>query len=710
MTQSGVTQRLLDIEQYKRRIDRNQPIVNIYRNAIDLNRFSNAIARRIIVAYNDLIISAVNDLRAIDIGEATAGGGIISPDSVQAQRLRIILAQTKESLNTWTGRSINFLGTQLQGLAELETDFVAQQLRLALEGGLTEGGREVMASEIARRSVNTVAVTPDFAQAVVRFDPADYAAVLPGTGPFTLNLADGAVMTLPNGQVLRKAFAKLAEDSQQKLGVAIRNGLLAGEPTPQIARRLIGSLQQGDTTSTIKQLAAKGGELTSLADNQVLALVRTSVNDVANAASQQVYKANPKITQKYQYVATLDSRTSAICRTLDGQEFEYGKGPLPPQHYNCLPGDAYVSTSGGIAAVYRRFYQGKLYVITTANGHMLRVTPNHPVLTNAGWKPAQSINVGEQVFCSLIIPPKSVANNEKSDAVITAEDVFRSFGESPSVFAVEVPTAAPDFHGDVSSSQDAEQITVVLANRELLFTVNPGLLKTLLNFSFKRTDSAAPRGGYSSQSFVAVGQTALSSISSGGQGFALSNSSSLHSSKLLFASIPECSPGFQNDSLYGTWRDAETIRDATNANSLVVEGYDQTQVIGVTWEPFSGHVYNFETETGTYCADAILTHNCRSTTIPVVDWEGMGLTPPDQIIGAPKRASKDGQVAGDLNYANWLKNKPDVQREVFGSKQPYYQRLLKKYGPEGALSRMVREDGSEVSLKELQDRYGNPAA
>jgi uncharacterized protein with gpF-like domain len=164
-------------------------------------------------------------------------------------------------------------------------------------------------------------------------------------------------------------------------------------------------------------------------------LVRTSVNDVANAASQQVYKANPKVTQKYQYVATLDSRTSAICRTLDGKEFEYGNGPLPPQHYNC-----------------------------------------------------------------------------------------------------------------------------------------------------------------------------------------------------------------------------------------------------------------------------------RSTTIPVIDWEGMGLTPPDQIIGAPKRASKDGQVAGDLDYANWLKNKPEVQREVFGSKQPYYQRLLKKYGANGALSRMVREDGSEVSLKELQDRYGNASA
>jgi hypothetical protein len=66
-----------------------------------------------------------------------------------------------------------------------------------------------------------------------------------------------------------------------------------------------------------------------------MALVRTSINQVANAASQQVYEANQDITKKYRYIATLDTRTSAICRALDGREFEYGKGPMPPQHFNC---------------------------------------------------------------------------------------------------------------------------------------------------------------------------------------------------------------------------------------------------------------------------------------------------------------------------------------------------------------------------------------
>lgn len=37
----------------------------------------------------------------------------------------------------------------------------------------------------------------------------------------------------------------------------------------------------------------------------------------------------------YWWVSILDSVTSQICRSLDGQLFAYGKGPLPPAHPNC---------------------------------------------------------------------------------------------------------------------------------------------------------------------------------------------------------------------------------------------------------------------------------------------------------------------------------------------------------------------------------------
>ena len=73
----------------------------------------------------------------------------------------------------------------------------------------------------------------------------------------------------------------------------------------------------------------------TLANNQVMTIVRTSVNQVQNAASQATYAANQDVTQKYEYVATLDARTSTICGSLDGQRFNYNEGPLPPQHFNC---------------------------------------------------------------------------------------------------------------------------------------------------------------------------------------------------------------------------------------------------------------------------------------------------------------------------------------------------------------------------------------
>jgi SPP1 gp7 family putative phage head morphogenesis protein len=107
-----------------------------------------------------------------------------------------------------------------------------------------------------------------------------------------------------------------------------------GESVDEIAKDLKGNLRFGQSGSA-RQMAQAGGRVTGMANRQVIALVRTSLNQVANAASQQVYQSNQDVTNRYRYVATLDSRTSPICRALDGQEFEYGKGPTPPQHFNC---------------------------------------------------------------------------------------------------------------------------------------------------------------------------------------------------------------------------------------------------------------------------------------------------------------------------------------------------------------------------------------
>ena len=294
----------------------------LYRNAIDLNRYSNSVARRVINAYNDIIIDATNQLRVID--------DLAAPD--KAARLRGILAQLKQSLAGWAGDATELTATELQGLAELQSEFVTDQLRKVLPAG-------------SRDAVRTVEISPQFAQSVVTTDPTQlnvvalsddlFEAVYGAPATFSLTAAKGATITLPNGEVLEKAFRGIAVDQAEQFSQVVRNGLLTGETTPSIAKRLIGNLQFGEEAKTVRQLVAAGGQATAVADNQVMALVRTSINQVANSASQQVYEANQDITKKYRYVATLDSRTSSICAALDGREFEYGKGPMPPQHFNC---------------------------------------------------------------------------------------------------------------------------------------------------------------------------------------------------------------------------------------------------------------------------------------------------------------------------------------------------------------------------------------
>jgi SPP1 gp7 family putative phage head morphogenesis protein len=295
---------------------------SLYRNAIDLNRYSNSVARRVINAYNDIIIDAVNQLRVID--------DLAAPD--KAARLRGILAQLKQSLAGWAGDATELTATELQGLAELQSEFVTDELRKALPVG-------------SRDAVRTVEISPQFAQSVVTTDPTQlnvvalsddlFAAVQGAPQTFSLTAAKGATITLPNGEVITKAFRGVAVDQAERFSQVVRQGLLTGETTPSIAKRLIGNLQFGEEAKTVRQLVAAGGQATAVADNQIITLVRTSINQVANTASQQVYEANQDITKKYRYVATLDTRTSAICAALDGREFEYGKGPMPPQHFNC---------------------------------------------------------------------------------------------------------------------------------------------------------------------------------------------------------------------------------------------------------------------------------------------------------------------------------------------------------------------------------------
>jgi len=291
---------------------------SFYRQSIDLNRYSNRVAREIVTNYNNVILDLTNKLATID--EVTA------PATVA--RIRSMLMQFKESLEGWSVENTKYMADQMQALAVFQTDFVANELQKVLPRGAA--------------NVNTVQVSGDFARSIVYTDPTRVNILTLPTlesqigRTFSLTAAKGSTITLPSGQVIEKAFRGIASSQADLISREIRVGITEGESLAKISRRLRGRLQFGrNQEMTAKAQALAGGNGMKLANNQVRTIVRTTVNQVQNMASQEVYAANQDVTQRYEYVATLDSNTTALCGSLDGRTFKYGEGPMPPQHFNC---------------------------------------------------------------------------------------------------------------------------------------------------------------------------------------------------------------------------------------------------------------------------------------------------------------------------------------------------------------------------------------
>lgn len=118
------------------------------------------------------------------------------------------------------------------------------------------------------------------------------------------------------GRTLGQWFHKFEADRFSRVESAVRLGMIEGDTITQIARRI-----------------RQAGETSKIAVN---ALARTSVNHVANTAREAFYEANSDIIKDVRWTATLDGRTSAICRARDGLAWPVDEPhPRPPAHPNC---------------------------------------------------------------------------------------------------------------------------------------------------------------------------------------------------------------------------------------------------------------------------------------------------------------------------------------------------------------------------------------
>ena len=134
-----------------------------------------------------------------------------------------------------------------------------------------------------------------------------------------------AVNARPFNNKLLKDYLKEFSQVQAK---AVRNavsiGFYEGQTTPEIVRGIIGTKAQNFKNGTL-----------NVSRTSAETMVRTALSHTSAVARNKTYEDNSDLIPYYEWVSTLDGRTSPICRVRDGQVWKVNNGPLPPAHLNC---------------------------------------------------------------------------------------------------------------------------------------------------------------------------------------------------------------------------------------------------------------------------------------------------------------------------------------------------------------------------------------
>jgi SPP1 gp7 family putative phage head morphogenesis protein len=205
----------------------------------------------------------------------------------QRGRLQSLLDEvrnlSREALTRFNGQ----LSDRLQALAESETGFEARAIENVLQG--------------------TSVTTPAASQA--------WTAI--AAAPLSVRGAQG-------GQLLDEMLSEFTEDQVERISGRIRQGAFEGQTNSEIIRSIRGTQRRGFRDGVL-----------GTTRRHASAIVSTGVQHVASEARAQTWAANSDIVTGYRWVSTLDSKTTQICRSLDGRVFQMGEGPKPPVHVNC---------------------------------------------------------------------------------------------------------------------------------------------------------------------------------------------------------------------------------------------------------------------------------------------------------------------------------------------------------------------------------------
>ena len=212
----------------------------------------------------------------------------------QRARLEKLLKQTRATIAASYGKIRVGHARSLRGLAQNQTEYVLNELNAQV-------GVDIATTALSKEQINAIA-------------------------------SNTLIQSAPS----KDWWSRQAGDLQANFSDAVRQGMLRGETTDQIIRRVRGTAKNGFTDGIIH--ARK---------RHIDAIVRTSVQTVANEAGLATFESNQDVIKGLQWSSTLDGRTTKICMALHGLVWHYAPDgslkpvghdksfPGPTAHWNC---------------------------------------------------------------------------------------------------------------------------------------------------------------------------------------------------------------------------------------------------------------------------------------------------------------------------------------------------------------------------------------
>jgi SPP1 gp7 family putative phage head morphogenesis protein len=214
---------------------------------------------------------------------ALAASGVTTVDELTPAQLEELVLQVTRTEQALFGDYAKKLDEQLQSVATYEAEFAAA----AVQGILAEGTMEAASAATAWLYARTHPVQA-------------------------------------TGQLLEKFIADWTARDVAAVEAVLRNAHAQGWTMMQAITAIRGTRARNYKDGVVNKIGADIGTL-----------VRTSIQHVSNTARMATYEANPDIVIGYRWVSTLDSKTTPVCRSLDGNVYQMGAGPMPPLHPNC---------------------------------------------------------------------------------------------------------------------------------------------------------------------------------------------------------------------------------------------------------------------------------------------------------------------------------------------------------------------------------------